>query len=188
MPAMMALTAATGCRESRYRKKRKESRPKISTCSSRDESCYLARIWPMGGNALTRCRTPVGSARCPLGIEEIQSAVGYPLVDRPRGAFLNTGRQAQEHDPRHGVGRGQAWGGIRRIYNNALDLREIGTLQITRTSHVKPDAKRCWWADMEPVDGPVLGLFRSRGETLRTERQFLAARLHTEPATYPAPA
>ena len=79
-------------------------------------------------------------------------------------------------------------GGVKCIYDEALDLREIGRLQITRASHVEPDAEGYWWADMGPVDGPVLGPFRSRTEALQAEREWLAARLQPEPTTSPAPA
>jgi hypothetical protein len=64
--------------------------------------------------------------------------------------------------------------GIARcIYDEALDLREIGKLQITRASHVEPDAGGCWWADMGPVGGPVLGPFSSRAGALDAERGWL---------------
>jgi hypothetical protein len=66
-------------------------------------------------------------------------------------------------------------GGVRCIYDEALDLREIGKLQITRASHVEPDAEGYWFADMGPVDGPVLGPFRSRTEALGAERGWLTA-------------
>ena len=42
-------------------------------------------------------------------------------------------------------------GSARCIYDEALDLREIGKLQITRASHVEPDRDGFWWADMGPV-------------------------------------
>jgi hypothetical protein len=67
-------------------------------------------------------------------------------------------------------------GGVRCIYDEALDLREIGKLQITRASHVEPDDEGYWWADMGPVDGPVLGPFSTRREALAAEREWLAAR------------
>ena len=67
-------------------------------------------------------------------------------------------------------------GDVRCIYDEALDLREIGKLQITRASHVEPDAEGYWWADMGPVDGPVLGPYESRGEALGAERGWLAGR------------
>ena len=68
-------------------------------------------------------------------------------------------------------------GGVRCIYDEALDLREIGKLQITRGSHVEPDRDGFWWADRGPVDGPMLGPFRSRTEALGAERGWLLARV-----------
>jgi len=70
-----------------------------------------------------------------------------------------------------------AGGSVRCIYDEVLDLREIGTLQITRASHVEPDNEGCWWADMGPVDGPVLGPYGSRSEALGAERGWLTARV-----------
>ena len=70
-----------------------------------------------------------------------------------------------------------AGGDVRCIYDEALDLRELGKLQITRASHVEPDRDGFWWADMGPVDGPVLGRFSNRAEALQAERGWLGARL-----------
>jgi hypothetical protein len=67
-----------------------------------------------------------------------------------------------------------ACGSVRCIYDEVLDLREIGKLQITRASHVEPDAEGYWWADMGPSGGPVLGPFRSMSEALGAERGWLA--------------
>ena len=64
-------------------------------------------------------------------------------------------------------------GDIRCIYGEELDLRELGQLTITRASHVEPDRDGFWWADMGPVDGPVLGPFKSRTEALGAERGWL---------------
>lgn len=69
-----------------------------------------------------------------------------------------------------------AGGSVRCIYDEALDLREIGRLQITRASHVEPDAEGHWFADMGPSGGPVLGPFRSRSEALEAERDHLLSR------------
>ena len=66
-----------------------------------------------------------------------------------------------------------AGGEVRCIYDELLDLREIGTLKITRASHVEPDGDGNWWADMGPSGGPVLGPFRSRSEALAAERGWL---------------
>ena len=64
-------------------------------------------------------------------------------------------------------------GSARCIYDEALDLREIGKLQITRASHVEPDSSGYWWADMGPSGGPVLGPFKIRTEALAAERRWL---------------
>ena len=66
-----------------------------------------------------------------------------------------------------------AEGDVRCVYGEELDLREIGKLQITRASHVEPDRDGFWWADMGPVDGPVLGPYGSRSEALKAERGWL---------------
>jgi hypothetical protein len=67
-------------------------------------------------------------------------------------------------------------GVARCIYDEGIDLREIGTLKITRASHVEPDRDGFWWADMGPVDGPVLGPYGSRSEALGAERGWLIRR------------
>ena len=67
-------------------------------------------------------------------------------------------------------------GGVRCIYDESLDLRALGKLQITRASHVEPDLDGNWWADMGPVEGPVLGPFGSRSEALEAEKRWLVGR------------
>ncbi len=64
-------------------------------------------------------------------------------------------------------------GVARCIYDEALDLREIGKLQITRASHVEPDRDGFWWADIGPSGGPVLGPYGSRSGALEAERGWL---------------
>ena len=66
-----------------------------------------------------------------------------------------------------------AGGDVRCVYGEELDLREIGKLQITRASHVEPDRDGYWWADMGPVDGPVLGPFAERSAALSAERAWI---------------
>ena len=66
-------------------------------------------------------------------------------------------------------------GGVRCVYDEALDLRALGKLQITRASHVEPDLDGKGWADMGPVGGPVLGPFGTRGEALQAERGVVQA-------------
>jgi len=70
-----------------------------------------------------------------------------------------------------------AGGDVRCIYGEELDLRELGKLQITRVSHVEPDRDGFWWADLGPVDGPVLGPFAERSEALSAERAWVTERL-----------
>lgn len=64
-------------------------------------------------------------------------------------------------------------GDVRCIYDESLDLRAFGRLTITRASHVEPDSDGNWWADMGPVEGPVLGPYASRSEALGAERGWL---------------
>ena len=47
-------------------------------------------------------------------------------------------------------------GVARCIYDEALDLREIGELQITRAIRIEPDTEGHRWAGMGPVGGPML--------------------------------
>ena len=70
-----------------------------------------------------------------------------------------------------------AGGDVRCIYDEELDLRELGKLQITRASHVEPDRDGFWWADMGPVGGPVLGPFKNRTEALHAETAQLSEAL-----------
>jgi hypothetical protein len=66
-------------------------------------------------------------------------------------------------------------GDVKCIYDEALDLRALGKLQITRASHVEPDVDGNWWADMGPSGGPVLGPFGTRGQALQAEKRWLVA-------------
>lgn len=70
-----------------------------------------------------------------------------------------------------------ACGDVTCIYDEGLDLREIGRLQITRASHVEPDVEGFWWADMGPINGPVLGPYGSRSDALRAEQAWLITHL-----------
>jgi hypothetical protein len=69
-----------------------------------------------------------------------------------------------------------AGGDSRCIYDEVIDLRAIGSLKITRASHVEPDEDGNWLADMGPVGGPVLGPFGTRSEALAAERAWLLVR------------
>ncbi len=68
-------------------------------------------------------------------------------------------------------------GDVKCIYDEALNLRGFGQLTITRASNVEPDRDGFWWADMGPVDGPVLGPYESRTEALGAERAWLVGQI-----------
>jgi hypothetical protein len=63
----------------------------------------------------------------------------------------------------------------RMIYSDegAEVASEIGETTITRASHVEPIAGGWWVANMSPVGGPNLGAFRTRGEALAAEHEWL---------------
>ena len=64
-------------------------------------------------------------------------------------------------------------GTVRVLYSEALDLSGLGVARIDRASRVEPDAAGCWWADLGPECGPVLGPFRRRSEALAAEVRWL---------------
>ena len=67
----------------------------------------------------------------------------------------------------------QSNGTVHCLYGEELDLDQLGLLKISRGSLVEPTFDGCWTADLSPVDGPVLGPFRSRTEALQAERGWL---------------
>ena len=68
-------------------------------------------------------------------------------------------------------------GQVRCVYDEAIDLAQLGELLIRRASHVEPDDCGRWWADLAPVNGPVLGPFTRRSAALDAERQWLESNL-----------
>ncbi len=50
-------------------------------------------------------------------------------------------------------------GQMRCLYEEAFELAALGRIEIARASHVEPDAGGQWWAQLEPVGGPILGRF-----------------------------
>jgi hypothetical protein len=66
-------------------------------------------------------------------------------------------------------------GTIRTIYDETIDLAVLGPAVITRASHVEPDEHGRWWADLQPVGGPVLGPFPIRSAALKAESAWLEA-------------
>ncbi len=68
-------------------------------------------------------------------------------------------------------------GVVHGIYGENIDLASLGTVEIVRASHVEPDLAGRWWADLQPVDGPMLGPFGVRSEALAAERAWLEQHL-----------
>lgn len=68
-------------------------------------------------------------------------------------------------------------GQVRCIYGESIDLASLGRLEIRRASHVEPDDRGQWWADLSPAGGPRLGPFALRSQALRAETQWLSRNL-----------
>jgi len=64
-------------------------------------------------------------------------------------------------------------GVIRCLYDELIDLSELGQLQIRRASFVEPDAAGLWHVDLSPVGGPALGPFSCRSVDINAEREWL---------------
>ena len=64
-------------------------------------------------------------------------------------------------------------GVVHCIYGEDLDLKTLGQVRIRRASHVEVDEQGAWWADLSPVDGPVLGPFVNRTAALEVEVTWL---------------
>lgn len=64
-------------------------------------------------------------------------------------------------------------GVVRCLYEETLSLESLGTLRITRVSHVEPDSVGKWYADLAPVVGPRLGPFDRRSEALNAEHDWI---------------
>ena len=62
-------------------------------------------------------------------------------------------------------------GSGRCLYGEDIDLGKLGTLTISRASHVEPDDSGQWFASM--IDGPVLGPFVRRSDALQAEADWL---------------
>ena len=77
-------------------------------------------------------------------------------------------------------------GAVLCVYAEVLDLAAIGTLGITRASHVEPDETGRWWADLAAAGGPILGPFDRRSQALTAESGWLEENLDRLSALCPA--
>jgi hypothetical protein len=68
-------------------------------------------------------------------------------------------------------------GRVRTLYNEAIDLTVLGRPRIVRASHVEPDERGRWQADLSPVGGPLLGPFATRSAALAAEAAWLTQHL-----------
>ncbi len=59
------------------------------------------------------------------------------------------------------------------IYGEAIDLAELGQLEIVRASRVEPTSCGQWSVDLSPVDGPILGPYQRRSQALAREVAWL---------------
>ncbi|MBI1349381.1 hypothetical protein GC163_24200 [bacterium] len=62
-------------------------------------------------------------------------------------------------------------GQITTLYDETFDLATLGTVTITRASHVEPDAHGDWWAQI--IGGPRLGPYPRRSAALAAEIAWL---------------
>ena len=71
------------------------------------------------------------------------------------------------------------------LYDEMIDLGQLGNLHIRRASNVEPDESGQWWADLQPVGGPKLGPFSTRGLALSAEKVELERQLSKDKADNP---
>ena len=69
---------------------------------------------------------------------------------------------------------GPGGGQVRCVYGEQLDLARLGEVFVRRASHVEPDERGRWRADLSPVGGPTLGPFARRSEAMEAEEAWLA--------------
>ncbi len=67
----------------------------------------------------------------------------------------------------------QPCGNARCVYDEAIDLSQLGRPTIQRGSHVEPTPDGQWTADLSPVNGPLLGPFPTRTVALAAEVAWL---------------
>ena len=74
-------------------------------------------------------------------------------------------------------------GQARCVYSEDIDLTTLGEVDVSRASHVEPDAQGQWWADLSPVAGPKLGPVSKRSGALNAEISWLSSHWLTPDGT-----
>jgi hypothetical protein len=64
-------------------------------------------------------------------------------------------------------------GTVRMIYQESIDLRPLGSMEIRRASRVEPIEGGRWIADLTLSGGPILGPLETRSEALAVEVAWL---------------
>ena len=59
------------------------------------------------------------------------------------------------------------------VYAESLPVHSLGSVSISRASHVEPDLDGYWTADLTPMNGPILGPFSDRSLALQAETIWL---------------
>lgn len=74
------------------------------------------------------------------------------------------------------------------IYDEKLDLAQLGEIAIRRASHVEPDPKvpGNWFVDLSPVGGPAVRGFATRQAALDYEVAWIESRLKQQPLQHVA--
>jgi hypothetical protein len=67
----------------------------------------------------------------------------------------------------------ESGGQARCIYDETIALQSLGRLNVQRASHVEPNETGEWFADLSPVNGPLIGPFTMRSDALVAERAWL---------------
>jgi len=65
-------------------------------------------------------------------------------------------------------------GTVHCLYDETIDLHQLGSLTISRGSHVEPTPDGQWTVNLSPVQGPELGPFPTRSGALAAEVAWLS--------------
>lgn len=68
-------------------------------------------------------------------------------------------------------------GTVQCLYRDEIPLAALGEVSIQRASHVDPDERGQWWADLSPSAGPKLGPFDTRAAALTEESNWLTTHI-----------